>query len=150
MRQTVLVLGLVLAMGCSTSYDSMSLAADSVESAIRSLQETAASAARSGNVEEVLALYADDVVVMAPNLPPLRGKAAARQFWNGFLAAGRNDMRIVTEDVMANGDLIVERGRYEMTIPAKDNGKYVAVWRNRGGKWLMVTDIFNSNVAALR
>ena len=39
-----------------------------------------------------------------------------------------------------------QRGRYELTMPFKDSGKYIVVWRQRNGKWQIIDDIFNSNL----
>ena len=57
------------------------------------------------------------------------------------------------QSVSANGPLAVERGTYSVTFtppgataPITDTGKYLAHWHLIGGKWMMVDDIWNSDL----
>jgi ketosteroid isomerase-like protein len=118
-----------------------------VNATIRANAEAFDSAMRAGNVDAFMALYADDAVLMPPNAPAFNGAANVRKFWGGLLATGTTDVDLVTDDVITSGELAVERGHYELTKPFKDSGKYIVVWRNRGGKWQIIDDIFNSSLA---
>jgi len=40
------------------------------------------------DIEDMASVVTDDVVVMAPNFPPVVGKAAARSWWKQGFAAG--------------------------------------------------------------
>jgi ketosteroid isomerase-like protein len=95
-----------------------------------------------------MALYADDAVLMPPNSPAFNGRAAVEKFWGGLVSmGGGTDVDLIVDDIAISGDVAIERGHYELTKPFPDSGKYVVVWRNRGGKWLITHDIFNSNLA---
>ena len=113
-------------------------------------------AAGSGNVDGMMTTYASDAVLMPPNAPAQRGAAAIRQFWGGFLAAGRIDLKLTDENVLQSGNLATEMGRYDVTItpkggtPIHDSGKYVLTWQKRNGAWKAVYDIFNSDLPAPR
>ena len=106
----------------------------------------AAAAAKS--LDRVMAFYAEDAVLMPPNVPTMTGQAAIRQFWTGLLAAPAVDLNLTTDEVNACGDMVVERGHYELTTPFKDSGRYLVLWRKRDGRWVMVNDIFNSSLPA--
>ena len=118
-----------------------------VPAAVRANTEAFDAAMRAGNVEGFMAFYAADAVLMPPNAPSFNGAENVRKFWGGLLAAGATDVNLTTDDVLVSGELAVERGHYELTKPFPDSGKYIVVWRNRGGKWQIVDDIFNSSVA---
>jgi ketosteroid isomerase-like protein len=118
-----------------------------VAAAIRANTEVFDTAMRAGNVDGFMTFYADDAVLMPPNAPAFNGAENVRKFWGGLLAAGTTDVDLTTDDVIVSGDLAVERGHFELTKPFKDSGKYIVVWRNRGGKWQIVDDIFNSSLA---
>lgn len=141
MKRTMTVVAFLMMM-CATTAS----AAD-VGETIRGLVDTFDSQMRAGNIDGFMALYADDAVLLPPNAPAFKGAAEIRKFWGGLLAMGKTDVDLIVEDVYASGDLAIERGRFEVTTPFKDSGKYIVVWRNRNGKWQIIDDIFNSNQA---
>lgn len=52
-------------------------------------------------------------------------------------------------EVQVLGDMAVEVGSYVATGADgshADHGKYIAVWKNVGGEWKIVQDIFNSSM----
>jgi len=131
---------------------SMVPSANDAEPAIRAKDAEFSAAARAGNVDGMMATYADDAVLMAPNYPAFRGRDAIRQFWSGFVGAGQVDAAVEADSVMQSGDLATELGHYRLKIvpkgggaPIEDNGKYILVWRKSGGQWRAVADIFNSD-----
>jgi ketosteroid isomerase-like protein len=123
------------------------MAADDVGKMIRANTESFDSAMRASNVDGFMAFYANDAVLMPPNSPAFNGAENIRKFWSGLLSMGKADVDLVTDDVITSGDLAVERGHFELTMPFKDSGKYVVVWRKRDGKWQIIDDIFNSSLA---
>jgi ketosteroid isomerase-like protein len=124
------------------------IATASPKSQAMALDETFEAGARSGNVEQMVSIYAADAVVMPPNMPSFTGREAIAKFWGGMLQGGKVEIDLIMEDFWSAGDLAVARGRYEVTSPMADSGKYVLVLRKRAGKWLVVTDIFNASQAA--
>ena len=143
---TLLVFAACMASTTSTSNSTAPMAASDVGAAIRANVEVFDSAMRAGDIDGFMSLYADDSVLMPPNSPAFSGSPAIRRFWSGLLSTGKTDVNLMVEDVYSSGDLAIERGTYALTMPFKDNGKYIVVWRNRGGKWQIVNDIFNSNL----
>jgi len=150
MKGTIVILALVFSACMSSSTATAPMASASPEdvgAAIRANAEAFDSAMRAGNTDAFMALYADDAVLLPPNSPAMPGRDAIRQFWSGLLAMGKTDVNLMVDDVYTSGDLAIERGRFELTTPFKDSGKYIVVWRNRGGTWQIIDDIFNSNLA---
>ena len=147
MKRMIVVFSLVLCAACMSS--TMTPSAD-VETALQAKVQEFEAALRARDLERVMALYADDAVFMPPNSPALSGSAAIRQFWTGLLAAPNVEADLIIEDIETCGDLAIERGRLEITAPFRDSGKYLVVWRNRGGRWQIVSDIFNSSLAPPR
>lgn len=111
-----------------------------------------AAAASHGNVDGMVALYDEHAILMPPNSPSMNGRDAIRQFWTGFASLGAIDAKLFTDDIINSGDVAAETGHFELTItpksgaPIKDSGKYLVLWRNVGGQWKMVRDIFNSSL----
>ncbi|MFN0181722.1 MAG: YybH family protein [Gemmatimonadales bacterium] len=105
-----------------------------------------------GHGEQVAALYAEDGAVMAPNAPAVEGHAAIQRMVTDF-AAMKAQVTLITQSVVANGPMALERGTFRMTFmppgattAAADTGKYLVHWRNVDGKWLLVEDMFNSDL----
>jgi uncharacterized protein (TIGR02246 family) len=107
-----------------------------------------------GDAAAVASLYVGDAKLMPPNQPRLEGAEAIRSFWQGAMDAGVREARIEIEDVEAQGEVAIEVGKYTLTIEqsngerVSDRGKYVAIWKRRGGEWRLAVDIFNSDMPA--
>ncbi len=148
MKRMIVVLAVVVCAGCTASTTMTSETAPAGDLAtFRKLADDFDAAAGARNLEQVMAFYAEDAVFMPPNVPTMTGRTAIRQFWTGLMAAPSVDLNLTAEDVQTCDDMAVERGRYEVTTPFKDSGKYLIMWRHRGGRWLIVNDIFNSSLS---
>jgi len=144
-----LLIPAILLLGACASMDTPSGDAEAV---IRKNASAFAAAASSGNVDGMLAFYADDAILLPPNAPMFRGKDAIRQFWSGFASLGAINAQLITDDVLQSGDLAAETGHFDLTItpkggaPIKDNGKFLVVWKRINGEWRIVRDTFNSSM----
>ncbi|MDP9360013.1 MAG: SgcJ/EcaC family oxidoreductase [Acidobacteriota bacterium] len=154
MKRLVSITALVILTACSSSPKSSDFTPGDAENAIRRMNSDLSANARAGNAQAVVDnFYAPDAIVMAPNVPALRGRDAVRGFWTQFLASGAVDVALTPNNVMQScSDMAVENGRYDLTITPKggqaihDTGKYIVVWKKAGGRWWAVNDIFNSDV----
>lgn len=122
------------------------------EQAIRSINPNWFKSYNAGDVDGVVALYADEAVVSAPGAPPARGHAAIREFFTkdiaGSAAAGVTLNSSSATDVAVSGDLSWEWGTFTVTDKSGatiDRGKYVTVCGRKDGKWLIIRDIWNSD-----
>jgi uncharacterized protein (TIGR02246 family) len=144
----------VLAACASSSSISSDYSPGDAENAIRRANSDFAANARSGNAQAVVDnFYAPDAVVMAPNMPALRGREAILAFWTGFLASGAVDLALTSSNVMQpSADVAIETGRYDLSLrpqggqAIKDAGKYVVIWKKSNGRWRAAEDIFNSDM----
>ncbi len=98
-------------------------------------------------------LWTEDGVQLAPEAPPVVGKAAIREKLRDVLAHFRFDMRIRTEEVRTAGDWAFARGTYAATLTPKTggpaipiDGKFLTIFlRQADSSWRIYRDIFNSN-----
>ena len=150
MQKLIVVTALALLAACSTTY--VNNPEGDAEAAIRQADVDFATALNGGDMAKVMAFYTDDAVVLPPNAPPFRGKAAIQQFWTAFLATAKFHVTLTPDNVMQSGDLATEVGHYDLTITpngggpaAADSGKFAVTWKKAGGKWLIAVDMFSSN-----
>jgi uncharacterized protein (TIGR02246 family) len=122
------------------------------ESAFRSINNSWFQAYNAGDVDAIVALYAEDAVVSAPGAPAARGHAAIRELLTndvtGAKAAAVSLKEGSTSDVGVSGDLGWEWGTFTVVDESGttvDSGKYVSVFARRDGKWLIIRDIWNSD-----
>jgi ketosteroid isomerase-like protein len=128
--------------------------------ALRSGVDSAANrlltALRADASDSLLALMADDVVVMPPNEAVLRGKAAVRAWYQQFLTQWRTSSLTVTDrEVLIGGDWATEVAGFEWTLvpvaggpPVIDHGSYIQAWhREPNGRWLFSREVWNSKAA---
>ena len=102
--------------------------------------------ANEKNADGLMEFYADDAQLLPPGAPLVRGGPAIRDFWKAFLAAGASDAWIETGDITTSGDHAFGVGKYSVTMEgARQEGKYVVVYRRQAGTYKAVIDIFNAN-----
>lgn len=123
---------------------------------IRATDSAFVAAANSGSVDGVLAVYASDAALLAPNLPPQKGRDAIRAYWAGFLEAYNVRFEIGSDTIEGRGDLAYNLGHYRLTAVPKakgspgmaDEGKFVEILKKQpDGSWKYVVDMYNSNLA---
>jgi uncharacterized protein (TIGR02246 family) len=120
--------------------------------AIRAGTDAWIKAYNAGNADAIVAMYAEDAVIMPPGAAPARGRAAIKQFLVKDIAdskaAGITLVLTKENDVGVKGDVAWHAGTYTVANKAGatvDSGGYMEVWRKAGGKWHIVRDIWNSS-----
>lgn len=100
-------------------------------------------------------VYAEDARALPPNMVPDVGRAAILKSFQG-MAGMKGTIGFVTTSVAANGPLAVETGTYSFTFtppgapaPVTDTGKYMAHWHKMGDTWMIVENIWNSDLPAM-
>ena len=131
----------------------MSAEAAAAKTAIEASNVRFAAHFNAGHGDSVAAFYTEDGRVMAPNMAVASGRQAIAGSM-GMMAGAT--LVLTTESVDANGALAVERGTYKITLtppgapgPITDTGKYLVHWRKVGDNWMMVDDIWNSDLPAM-
>ena len=122
-----------------------------LDTRIRELTQDLCTAFNTANYDHVAALFAPDAVFMPPGHKPVQGSKAIEQKFRDYGEKGCHDLRLETTRVESSGDMTMEIGSYNYVMrgpdgtPAKEEGKYLKVWR-RLGTWRIVADCWSSNV----
>jgi ketosteroid isomerase-like protein len=128
-----------------------------VEQVLRNLDGEWSKAAAAKDLEQTVAYYSDDAIVLPPNAASATTKEAIRNIWKDLLASpGLVITWKPTKVELANsGELAWLSGTYELTMndasgkPMSDRGKYLEVWKKQAdGYWKCGADMWNSNVPA--
>jgi len=108
------------------------------------------------DADKLAAHYADDAVLMAPGMEPLKGRDAIRSGLSGMTSDKALSLKFKASkvEVSKSGDVAYTQGDYQMTMtdPAthkvmNDHGTYVTTYRKQGdGSWKAVADIATSSV----
>jgi uncharacterized protein (TIGR02246 family) len=107
------------------------------------------------DVAGIVQLYADDAQFLPPNAPKAVGREAIQKGWTDMFALPGVTLTFGTEKITfaKSGDLAVEVGTYKFSMgegaaAVNDTGKSVVTWTKRDGKWLVLTDMFSSDLPA--
>jgi len=100
-------------------------------------------------------MYTEEASLMPPNAGIVEGRAAIRAWLAAFPPMA--GFTLTPIEIDGRGDLAYVRGTYSFTLVGpdghqigEDRGKFVEVRRRQNGKWLVVIDIFNSDLPAGR
>lgn len=108
------------------------------------------------DVEKTVSYYADDALMMPPNIPTLTGKDSIRTLWKSLLEAPgfAGGWKATKVEVARSGDLAYVSGNYELTgmndrgESMTDKGKYLAVWKKQpDGGWKCAANMFHSDMS---
>ena len=96
-------------------------------------------------------MYTEAASLMPPNAGIVEGRAAIRAWLAAFPPMA--GFTLTPIEIDGRGDLAYVRGTYSFTLVGpdghqigEDRGKFVEVRRRQNGKWLVVIDIFNSDL----
>jgi ketosteroid isomerase-like protein len=145
------VLALSLA-GCARAGPTFS---EADRAAIRQVADTAVAHLNARNFAAWAALYTEDGVVMPPNHPAVRGRAALAAWIDSFPPfTGLSFSQPVIE---GSGDIATLHSAVSMTLtppgrqPVNDVAKQLVVFRRQpNGSWLATVGSFNSDLPVPR
>src|SRR5262249_54459827 len=108
-------------------------------------------AAGAHKPEVAAALYTEDAVLMAPELPEIRGRQAIADFLSHLPRIEKFTWE--RHEVVGGNDLAYSWGAYTMVSyapqarhPITEKGKYLEIWRKQpDGSWKISRDIYNSD-----
>lgn len=122
------------------------------EAAIRLANQRYIELHPKGGLDELIAMYADDAVLLPPAEAPIQGVAAIRAYWREFFDAFVVvDATSVMDEVIVSGDIAYGRGHFIETTRSKDGvttttdrGKFSGLWRrDAAGRWRIARDMWN-------
>ncbi len=105
-----------------------------------------------GDLEGVVAAYAEDAVYLPPHHGAVHGRELIRQYLKGPLSHGVKDLSFGVTYVKQQGPIAWDVGTYRMSIPQRDGtvkedyGKYLTVWRRVGKTWVIAADAWSSDL----
>jgi ketosteroid isomerase-like protein len=94
--------------------------------------------------------YCKDAAVYSPQVPAVKGREAIINF---FYRDGSNKeakIELPAGDIYGNAELVVEEGTYNFPdgkAGSVDKGKFIALWKQEGGKWKLYREIWNTDIA---
>lgn len=125
------------------------------EAAIRAADMAWSKVAAAKQVDAMLAYYADDATLLAPNAPMASDKQSIRKMMTGLFATPGFSLswQVTKVEVARSGDIGYSLGTYQMGMndpkgnPVTDRGKYATVWRKQpDGNWKAIVDMFNTDL----
>ena len=127
----------------------ITFAADGIEA----LDQAWRQAITANDLNGIVACYAGDAVLWAPDAPPAKGVEAIRKSYSDLLAANT-----VTNAALTNthyqmcGDLSMGWGEFTLSLspksggnPTTASGRFTAVAKKEGGKWVYIVDHASAN-----
>lgn len=151
LKHLALAIGIVIAVTACTAATPAAVDTSADEAAIKAMTAAWLDAYNAGDVEKIVAMYADDGVLMPPHAAVASGRAAIRAYLQtdtaGAKAAG---VKLIPGPATAGvlGDMGWESGSYTLNDPSGktiDSGSYLSVSRKVDGKWLFIRDTYNSD-----
>ncbi len=118
---------------------------------IQDVNDSFVAAFSRGDAAGMADVYTEDAKLLPPNGPVVSGRSAIQNFWQGVLRLGLEAAELQTLELEIGGELAYEVGTYKLMAHGNkvaDHGKYVVVWKRKGGEWKWHRDIYNSSVPA--
>lgn len=128
-----------------------------LEGILRDLDAQWSKAAAAKDVEQTIAYYSDDAIVLPPNATSATTKESIRNAWKDMLTSPGLVISWEPKNVKLSksAEMAWVRGTYELTLndasgkPVNDRGKYLEVWgKQSDGNWKCTADMWNSDLAA--
>jgi len=120
------------------------------KTAIEAANSEFGSLVSKGDSVGLAALYTSDAKFMTPNMPTASGRSAIQSAFAGLFAAmGTPGLKLTTDEVSGNEEMVSEVGSYSMKDKNGkeiDKGKSIVLWKMEDGKWKIYRDIFNSDM----
>lgn len=109
---------------------------------------------KAGSADQMATLYTDDAVVLYPNQPPVKGRAAIGAYFKSFFDQfAQEAFELTSEEIEIAGPWAFDRGSYHWKgilrtggAPVEDTGKYLVILRRQAdGTWKVARDMDNSD-----
>jgi len=126
-----------------------------VDQALLDLDVRWSKAAAAKDLEETIAYYSDDAIVLPPNSASATTKDAIRNVWKDMFASPGLVLtwKASRVELGKSGDMAWVSGTYELIMndpsgrPINDRGKYLEIWKKQpDGKWKCGADMWNSDL----
>ena len=149
-----LSIGAVLLALCTAACVSATLSdPDADRQAVAAASARFQEAENASAVDQMSALFADDLVMMGPNMPSVTGIDEVVPEMSAFHAAIAVDVEYDSQEIEVFGDWAFDRGTYSYTLTPRaggasfhETGKYLWLYRRQAdGSWKQARVIWNSS-----
>lgn len=142
----------LIALGTSCESPTTADAGHDPEEVMRIIEQKngmVTEALKNGDIEAASAHFADNVIQLPPNMPPVRGIDAYKEHWSTLASFGHWTLDLDVVEVKVAEDMAMELGKYNMSftpnetspIPEmEDTGNYVVLWEYIDNDWKIVWD----------
>jgi ketosteroid isomerase-like protein len=120
-----------------------------IKAAMQSANDAVGASFRAKDSVAIAASYTSDAVMMPPNAPAVSGTDQIRGVWHYFLGMGFKDLKLTTTEAWGDNNMATEQGTWSLTDSKDavvDQGKFLVLWKQEGGKWKLYRDIWNSDM----
>ena len=134
-RSALAAIGLIATAAAVSTPSAADTAED--KAALRAADETFVRASLKGDLETVVALYAEDAVLMPAGAPEVKGRDAIRKYYAADIAGWKpGDSQVILESTQGvSGNLGWSSGRNRVTADGTTStGKFLSVSRKVNGK----------------
>jgi ketosteroid isomerase-like protein len=108
----------------------------------------------AGDVKSVSSMFAENALLMPPNEPLIRGRAAIEQFYRGWLSSPARPTKFTFSHLESPvlGDMAYDVGTYSLSFSpgpgqnVTESGKYTVVLKRSGDRWQIVHLIVSSDL----
>jgi ketosteroid isomerase-like protein len=147
----------LLSVGCDSTVKQPASTRAADEAAVRQTDENWSKAAQSKKVDDWVAFYSDDAVILPPNDKKASNKEEVRKGIGNLLALPGLALswEPAKVEVAQSGDLAYTQGSYQLTTtdakgkPSTDRGKTLEIWKKQAdGSWKCVADMWSSDLPA--
>jgi ketosteroid isomerase-like protein len=147
----------LLFLGCDSTVKQPGSTRAADEAAVRQTDENWNKAAQSKKVDDWVAFYSEDAVLLPPNDKKASGKESNRKVIADLLALPGLALswEPAKVEVAQSGDLAYTQGSYQLTSTAAkgkswtDRGKTLEIWKKQAdGTWKCVADMWSSDLPA--
>jgi uncharacterized protein (TIGR02246 family) len=104
-----------------------------------------------GDAAGLAAFYTENGQVLPPNSDFVTGRQAIQAFWQGAMDMGIKAVKLEIIEVEGHGDTAIGVGKYTLSGEAGqvlDRGKYIVIFKQVDGQWMLHRDMFNSSMPA--
>ena len=98
---------------------------------------------RAGDHVRLSELFTEDGFILPGGRPPIRGRAAIAAHYQG--QSGPLHLRALAYATADSIGYIIGAYGYGATTPVADNGKFTLTLRRHAGRWLIASDMDNTN-----
>jgi ketosteroid isomerase-like protein/quercetin dioxygenase-like cupin family protein len=95
-------------------------------------------------------LYTKDAKFMAANTESAVGRSNIQSVFAGYINAGISKIELKTTEVWGNENMLISEDNWKLFLKdgtKVDHGKAIIIWKKEDGKWKLLRDIFNSDMA---